>query len=269
MKKYGLFCGDFHCGHLIGLTPQKFQVKSYDASSTKRNKWRKIQEELWLNFEDILKRMPPLDFAVINGDMIEGKNERAGGTEVITTSMEEQSDMAVYVIWKIQEHLKPKGKIIATYGTPYHTAVGGDDWENIIANKSGISKIGSHEWINVNGLCFDIKHHVGSSGVPHGRHTAIAREMVWNALWNEETLQPKADIVVRSHVHYYTHCGNSSRLAMTLPALQGMGSKFGSRICSGLVDWGMVLFEIENKNGYNWYPFLRRIQTQRARAMKI
>jgi len=56
---------------------------------------------------------------------------------------------------------------------------------------------------------------------------------------------------------------------MTLPALQGMGSRFGALKCEGTVDWGVVLFEITDKNDYNFYPFIHQIKTQKAKAFKI
>lgn len=267
--KYGLFCGDFHCGHLVGLTPPDYQIKSIDGISSKHNKFFQIQKELWLKFADIIDKLPELDFAVFNGDLIDGKGLKSGGTEQITTDMNKQCDMAVAVIDYVRNKCKKDYKFIATYGTDYHVGTGGDDWENIIAERAHLDKIGSHEWLDVNGLVFDIKHHLGSSGIPTGRHSASAREGLWNDLWSLSKMQPKADVIIRSHVHYYTHCANSSKLCMTLPALQGMGSKYGSRRCSGTVDWGVVLFEIKDKNDFNFYPYIHNIKSQMARAMKI
>lgn len=222
-----------------------------------------------MEFNSILESLPQLHFLVINGDMVEGKSPRSGGTELITADMVEQCDMAT----KIIEHIRTFGHkdmhITATFGTDYHTATQGDDWEQVVKDKAQIDKIGSHEWLDVNGLIFDIKHHIGSSATPYGRHTAISKEALWNELWSLTKQQPRADVIIRSHVHYFQHCGTSKKLAMTLPALQGMGSKFGARKCSGLVDWGAVLFEVEDKNNYEWHPLIRTINTQKAKAIKI
>lgn len=269
MVKHGLFCGDFHCGHLIGLTPPAWQNRYPKTNASKRVKFHRIAADLWESFCEILESLPPLDFVVINGDMIEGKNERAGGTELLTSDMKIQANMAVDVIETIRKHAKHSVQIIATYGTPYHTSVYGDDWEDIIADKAYINKIGAHEWIDVNGLVFDIKHHIGSSALPHTRNTSISRDALWNQLWAAETMQPLADVVIRSHVHYFTHCGDARRLCMTLPALQGMGSKYGAKQCSSLVSWGMVLFSVKDKTEYTWKPFIKNIESQRAKALKL
>jgi len=268
-KKWGLLCGDFHSGHLVGLTPPEYQHKFVQNSTTKRNKWYKISEELWVEFDKILKTLPKLDFAVFNGDLIDGKGKRSGGTESITSDMEEQANMAAKVINRVSRCGHKDMKKIATYGTPYHTSTDGDEWENLIVQKAEIDKIGAHEWIEVNGLVIDAKHHIGSSTVPYGRHTAVAKEAIWNEMWALIDMQPRADVVIRSHVHYFQHCGTSNKLCMTLPALQGMGSKFGAKQCSGIVDWGVVLFEITDKNNYEWHPIIRRIKSQKTKAIKI
>lgn len=210
-----------------------------------------------------------MDFAVFNGDLIDGKGTKSGGTEQITTDMNKQCDMAVAIIDRVRYKCKRDYKFVATIGTDYHVGTSGDDWENIIAERAQLDKIGSHEWLDVNGLIFDIRHHINSSGVPTGRYNASAREGLWNDIWAQSGMQPRADVVIRSHVHYYTHCATSSKLCMTLPALQGMGSKYGSRRCNGTVDWGVVLFEVRDKNDYNFHPYIHSIKSQIARSMKI
>jgi hypothetical protein len=100
---------------------------------------------------------------------------------------------------------------------------------------------------------------VGGSTIPHGRFTATAKERLWNVLWNERELRPKAQVILRGHVHYATFCGEPGWVAMTLPALQGMGTRYGGRVCSGTVHWGAVIFDVnedgtEIKRGSIWVP---------------
>jgi hypothetical protein len=110
-------------------------------------------------------------------------------------------------------------------------------------------KIGDHEWPTVNGLVFDLKHHVGSSGVPHTRATPVKRDELWNLLWAEAGDQPRGQFIVRSHVHYcegaYKWIGPKRVEAMTTPALQAMGTRYGARRCSGIVNWGLLVFDID------------------------
>ncbi len=56
-EKYVLFCGDFHCGHLVGLTSPAYQRKLTLQTTTKRNKFYKIAKDLWDNFVEILEQL--------------------------------------------------------------------------------------------------------------------------------------------------------------------------------------------------------------------
>jgi hypothetical protein len=159
-------------------------------------------------------------------------------------------------------------KIIMTYGTPYHSGTG-EDFENLVKDYVKADKIGSHEWADVNGVIFDIKHKVGSSSIPHGRYTAIARENLWSMIWAERDEQPKSDIIIRSHVHHLGYVGNGDFLGITTPALQAQGTKFGSRQCSGVVDFGLISFDIDSDGRYEWRPHLAKIIAQKAHAIKL
>jgi len=268
--KHYFIGGDTHCGHLVGLTPPQWQIKKKKDCDTKRSKWYKIAIQLWNAFAKELMYLPyKFDGIFLNGDLVEGKGKRSGGTELITTDMQEQSSMAVAVINYIRRYAKPKAPIILTYGTPYHTDTEGDEWENIVARKAAVTKIGAHEWVDANGLIVDLKHHIPTSAVPYSRFTAVSRDALWNELWALVNMQPKADLIVRSHAHYYVSCEDSRKAAMVLPALQGMGSKFGAKRCSALVDWGFVVLHVKNKDVWNFTKHLRRIEAQKPKVVKL
>ena len=158
------------------------------------------------------------------------------------------------------------------YGTDSHTGKS-EDFENLvqeILRRDGCNlpeDIQAHAWIDVNGLVFDCKHHIGSSNVPHARHTAIAKERLWNVLWSDERhLAPHADVIIRSHVHYLSMAGGVDWLGITTPALQGMGSKYGARRCSGIVDFGLIYFDVVDKENYTWRSVVAKPLVQRAEA---
>jgi len=262
-EKRVVVISDLHCGHMVGLTHPEYQVNYSHSSRTKRNKSAKIQRDLWEHFEEMVDDLGKVDVLIINGDTIDGKGQRSGGSELITSDREEQCEMAVAAIEEFA-----CDNIIMTYGTPYHVGIN-EDWENKVAKDLGVKKIGSHEWIDVNGCIFDVKHKVGSSSVPYSRSTAVAKERFWNLLWNEDEEQPKGDIVIRSHVHYHSYVGGVNYLAMTTPALQAMGTKFGSRQCSGTVDWGLVYFDVDENGGYSWESKTVKLEAQKARAIKL
>lgn len=259
-----LVISDLHCGSQVGLTPPGWQqeVKT-PKSPTKRDKYSAVQKALWSFYEDSVKKHGPFDRVIANGDLIDGTGRRSGGTEQIAVDREQQAEMAVYALRKA---ISRKTKVVCTYGTAYHTGEA-EDFENLVAHDLD-SKIGSHEWPEIEGVVFDVKHHLSSSAVPHGRHTATAREWLWNAIWADRSLQPRASVFIRSHVHYYQFCGGDNWVGMTTPAMQAFGTKYGSRRCSGLVNVGFVVFEVNGKD-YSWHPVLMRAEALAAHVTKF
>lgn len=259
MSRRVLACSDLHCGHKVGLTPPAWWVSSDRVIG-------QVQREFWVWWEQTLAGLGPFDAALVLGDMIDGRGERSGGTELITTDRMEQCQIAAACLRAIP--MTENGRMVGVKGTPYHTG-DSEDYEDIVAGLLGNMTIGGHEWADAGGVVFDLKHKVGGSQIPHGRHTAIAKERLWNILWSEREYAPRADIILRGHVHYHNFCGGSDWLAMTLPALQGPGSKYGVRQCSGTVDFGFVVFEIDNNGGYTWTPHLLNIQAGKPEPVQL
>jgi len=213
-----LALGDYHCGHAAGLTPPDWQ----GCQPWLPAKLLDLQKQCWEFYAAKVKQMGSVDLLILNGDLIDGRGERSGSLEQIVVDRHEQCEMAIAAA----KLVKAK-KIVATYGTAYHTGQE-EDYEKLIADRLG-AVIGSHEWVDVNGVVFDCKHHLGSSAIPHGRHTAVAKDRLWNLLWSDIGEQPRGQVYLRSHVHYHQHCGGPGWLAMTLPALQAAATKYGGR----------------------------------------
>jgi len=136
--------GDQHAGHRVGLTPPKWQT------ANQGKKYYKIQQELWNEFTYIIDKLKPIDVLIVNGDCIDGRGFRSGGTELITVDRNEQIDIAAYSI-----NYCKADKVVITRGTPYHTGVK-EDWEDQLLEKTKARKIGDHEFYNVNGVIFDV-----------------------------------------------------------------------------------------------------------------
>lgn len=252
--------GDWHSGHQVGLSPPEYHTPT--TSEHKYIKLAKVRKEVWNWFCGKLKQHLPIDILILNGDSVDGKGERSGGTEQIISDRNGQ----VGIAYKVIEYIDPS-VIRMTYGTPYHVGVG-EDWEDVLAEKAG-AKIGSHEWFEVNGKIIDCKHKIGSSQIPHGRFTPLAREILWNREWAADGSQPKSDILLRSHVHYFSQVDYEGCLGMTLPAMQGFGSKYGSRQCSGRVHIGFVIIDIYDNGDVKWIKEIAQTQTTRAKAEKL
>ena len=233
---------DLHCGHRAGLTPPIYQYREGDGE---RGKFSVIQKTMWDWYTKKLESLQPIHMLIVNGDAIEGKGDRSGGTEIIEADREKQVDMAIDCIGAAKAEKK-----VVIYGTPYHTGTE-EDWEAVLAKLVG-ADIKSRAFVNCEGVTFDVKHKVAGSIVPYGRYTAPARERIWNLVWAERGMAPKANIFIRSHVHYLTFAGDSRNLTITSPCLQGPGSKYGARQCSGTIDIGVLSFDCYEENKYNF-----------------
>ena len=263
-KKRLVVIADLHSGSCVGLTHPDWQSSHVMNDRTKRNKYSLLQRQCWDFYYKTIMSLKPIDILMINGDCIEGKDEKGGGTELIVTDRQDQAEMAADAI-----KICSADKIFMTYGTPYHVSSSGEDFENLVKEYVKAERIGSHEWLDINGKVFDFKHKVGSSGLPHTRFTAIAREKLWSVMWAERKEQPSSDVVVRSHVHYFEAVMNKDFLGITTPALQAMGTKYGGRQCTGTIDFGLLSFDIDCDGGMEWHAHLADISSQKAKAIKL
>ena len=246
--KRGLVVSDFHCGHKVGFTPPK-----YDFEMERNKNLYKMRRTIWDWTYKQSKKYGPYDFMIVNGDCIDGKGARSGGTELLEVDRNVQCQMAIDSIKKFDVP-----RVFLSYGTPYHVGVE-EDYEDIIAQRVGAEKIGGEDNLDVNGCIINYRHFISRSSIPHGRHTAIAREKLWNSLWAMRGEYPLANIILRSHVHYHVYSGGPGWVAIVTPALQNYGSKYGSRIVTGEVDIGFITLEITSKEDFQWQAHILRL----------
>jgi hypothetical protein len=252
---------DPHCGHRVGLTPFKYDAEPKDP---KELKWYNARRALYKQYHRMVEGHKPIDILFCLGDGIDGRGEKSGSTELLTTDRTTQCDMYADIInvWEAKH-------IVMVFGTAYHTGKN-EDWESIVAEKVNADKIGGQEWVDVGGVIFDLKHFTGMTQVP-GSTATLGREWTWNLIWNIRDEQPKVDIFLRGHVHNFSYVGNDSFLAITCPALQGLGSKFGARIPSRRIDFGTIFFTIPGKNGekFSWDWDIVTVQEQKPKVLSF
>ncbi len=252
---------DLHCGHRSGLTPPTLHYDP-DCLDHDRQKFADIQQKLWAFYTETVKQLMPIDILVVNGDAIDGKGDKSGGTEQLELDLGKQVDIATECI----ELVKAK-KIIIIAGTPYH--VGSDsDYERDLADKVDACKFGGEEYVDINGLMFNFRHRISRSSIPHGRFTMLGKEQLWKMIASEVYGWPKADVVVRSHAHYYVQSEHLNQLGFITPALQ-LHTKYGVRQATGLVDIGLISFDIENKEKYSWERHLLNLASVPPAVVKL
>lgn len=243
-----LVIADTHCGHEVGLTPDRYNI-TLGAHKERKAYWKEYQR--------IIQDLGRIDLLVANGDLIDGRGERSGSTELIHVDRKIQCRMAEEVIKEANAK-----QVIIIRGTDYHTGAY-EEWEDIIGDLVDAIAVDNQKTVDVNGLMMNFKHKVSSSSVPHGRATALLKEHLWNTLWADAG-GIAADVIVRSHVHYHAYAGSPGKLAIITPALQGLGSRYGTKQCSGIVDWGVVVFEVHERGSYTWEAITKNWLKQKA-----
>jgi hypothetical protein len=293
-----LICSDLHCGHEAGLTPdwhdakphteniptidlsvndlptknpatisELMKIRALDPGAASLIRTRQLYERrraCWNWFTKEVTALGPLDLAIWNGDLIDGKGSKSGQTELLTADRARQAEMAASIL----DHVGASANLIA-YGTPYH---GGkfEDWEDeVAAQAKNVAKIGSSDWVNVNGLTIGYKHHCSRSTIPHGPFTLIAKQKLWETLWAERDEYPSSDILIRSHVHYHRYCGGPGWVAMTTPALQAYDGSKVARFALGVCDYGFIWIDVWGKGDYQWHVVSLKLLSARDAVVTL
>jgi hypothetical protein len=234
-----LVLADLHCGHKVGFTPPDFDKRPGSGYGSRESEQYKHRSKIFRHFKPVIIELSP-DIVILNGDLIDGRGDKSGSTELITTDRGEQCDMATAVIRDVTPQ---NPEFVMSYGTAYHTGEL-EDWEDQIFDSLNAKKISAEDNIRVRGKAINYRHHAGRSSIPHGKGTPLSKEWLWNALAALRGEYPKAAVVIRSHNHYFFHVGDADYIAVSTPALQGYGTKFGARRATGLVDVGVCWLDV-------------------------
>lgn len=248
-----LAIGDLHCGHQAGLTPPRYWA-SADF------KWGISQREAWDWYSKTVKKNGPYDLVICNGDAITGKNDRQGGTQLITADRNQQVSMAMACL-----DVAKCDMFRLTYGTGYHTGQD-EDWELTLTKRlldNGYNaKIDAHGWYDVNGRIISARHKMGTSSKEELRGTPLLNQKKFNDQWVTRGIQPKADIILRSHVHWNLYTIAQGVHIVAMPCLMTLGDKYGARECDGTVDYGVVIIDISKQGNIHIEPITEVLASQ-------
>ena len=243
--RVGVF-SDTHCGHVTGLTHPDYNSKTDEFHSFRKESWE------W--FSSVVKQMGVFDYAIFNGDLIDGKQVKSGGLELLVTDRNKQVDMAIAIVKQVGAL-----KNIIVRGTPYHTGQT-ENFEDNVARLVGCD-IFDKLVADIGGKIFDVRHKIGRSSIPHGRVAPLSRQVLWARLKAEKT-GIKADIIIRSHVHYCVSIDESGVMATTTPALQGY-SQYGVQECDGETDYGFLIYDIYRDGRILVHKFLKEFDSNK------
>jgi len=113
-------------------------------------------------------------------------------------------------------------------GTEYHEGRGASELESVAARLNGVqysSIQGTGKYskevcgISLGGVAVNCAHHVGG-GSGFIKASGIDRELLWSAIAGVEDRALKADLLVRSHLHYFIHLEKPAQHAVITPCWQ-------------------------------------------------
>jgi hypothetical protein len=233
-----------HCGHLYGLTPERYHSDLPHYGELARIFWK------W--FSGKMAELGPFDICVHNGDAVEGEGKKES-REHLTTDTGRQNKIAIECL----ETTRAK-KFYMTYGTPYH-CTGTEDYERNIAEYLQ-APIKNKLKLKIGGYVFDFKHHTGKSSIPHGGGTLLEKRTVWEHLKHTTEGHSLPDITVRSHIHEHRTIDDRLGLSMTTPALK-LGDTVLGRKYDGWYDVGFYVFEVGD-DSYDYQKYLYEIKVE-------
>lgn len=219
-KRIGVV-SDLHCGSIYGLIPPGF-ITSDDREFVPNAG----QRYLWECWKDAAKFLNPLDALVVNGDVIDGNQDKQKGTELALPLFSDQAEAAFLCIDWLRKHTG-NPKIYCLQGTEYHEGRAGREAE-VVAEKLGAvrySGLGTGRWcrealdLEVDGVILNFSHGISVSAGLY-RATPPDREAVWSALAGKVGKAARADCVVRAHAHHFVHVEHPSKHCYINPCWQ-------------------------------------------------
>lgn len=271
MEELNIFIGsDSHCGHDVGLTPPEYNWQPPLKATHREHKMYRFRVQSWEWFAKEVKKYGPYDVAIWNGDLVDGTGEKSGGTE--DDEIPTQVDMAVTVV----RYVGARDNYFIR-GTPYHTGKSKATWEDMVAAEVNRTYVGDEDRIgdegqyDFNGLVVSCKHIIGNSASAVSRFTALSNATLKQMLWAETGQQERANLIIRSHIHRCLQIGEPerNRAAWITPALQGLGSVYGSRQVDGLpVHFGFLTLRVASAEEWGITAHIAPMTMQKARAVK-
>ena len=212
-----LIVSDMHVGSTMSICSNEPELNEKD-STWNPNKLQKELLSVWHECIDEVNQKP--DLLVINGEPCDGGNRKQLGNQSWTTNVQDQLIDAEKLIKMI-----PYKHLIFNRGSGYHVTLDGTNFEEVIAKQMDADKYrafgGSgytdyYSLVKLHGKMFNFTHHIGFNKWAAYRTTALAREMAGMVF--ERDKMGKADVIVRSHVHYFVHVEFTHTHGFTTPA---------------------------------------------------
>jgi len=259
-SKSVLIVSDMHVGATTSICSNS-PILSDKDSSWNPNKLQKVLLQSWKECIDELHQKPTL--LVVNGEPCDGGNRKQLGNQSWTTNIQDQLIDAEKLLKMI-----PYCKLIFNRGSGYHVTQDGTNFEEIIAKQMDADKYRAYggsgytdyySLVKMHGKLFNFTHHIGFNKWAAYRTTALAREMAGMVF--ERDKMGKADVIVRSHVHYFVHVEFTHTHGLTCPAWKmADGHLFRGGTAGTTPDIGMVEVIVEPNGDIEVVKYIAELQ---------
>jgi hypothetical protein len=189
------FVADVHAGSKYAVVPPRF----LPASAGPAGKFTTYVWDIWTDF---VKRCPPLDALVLNGDILDGENpNKRAASNAVDDSPHKQVDMALEALGPLRDKTH---KVWLVRGTVYHDSkyhepieilgreLRCEEWDE--RRYSGYVLEGEFCGVRLHAT------HAMSMGAIYGGTLADRTTLFAAAAENQAKTNP-ADLIVRSHTH--------------------------------------------------------------------
>jgi hypothetical protein len=209
---------DIHVGSKYSVCSEEPVLDDGGSYKPSKNQEKLLQG--WMDCIDEITQKPTA--LIINGEPIDGSNNKSLGESCWSTSFGDQMNDSAELIKRI-----PYEKLYLVRGSGYHVTrestnfekifgklVGAETYKSVLGNET---KTDYEATFEVFGKHIHFTHHVGYSGWWMYRTTPIARELV-KMHFNHKANGFHTDLLVRSHVHYYVEVRFPNTIGLTTPA---------------------------------------------------
>lgn len=244
--KRALLISDLHAGGKHSLTPPDWLTKTQPVE---------VLSKIWEFYTNEVDSYGDLDFAVLNGDGVDGP-ARKDPTVMAYTDLEDQTDIALAIMMKAATK---RWYVVA--GTGYH--VHQDyDFEKLLVHKLRENGVEA-SWhpslrLKVYDKWYQFRHTGRRSDTPYGQYTQLMKEA--ERIRKRESRKGMSEdqlsyAVFRAHVHYFAHAENREMRGYSMPCYKLEGTDpFSLKMMAYLYDIGHLYAEFEEDQD----PYIRK-----------
>jgi len=190
-----LVISDTHIGSRYALVPPAFRANEVGPAGV-------FMDYIWSCWQDMLKKLPPLDCVIINGDSMEGEHPTLrSAPDAIEVSPIRQVDMALHTLAPLRAKTK---KLWLIRGTGFHEGKWNEALESLgreLQAEKWSDRRYSGEVLDGEfyGLTINAAHAMSFGAIYHGTLADRTARFMLLAQALGKTLP--ADLIIRSHVH--------------------------------------------------------------------